>query len=169
MGIVGREVAEVLKGIGMHVDYYDRYRTGGRSLERLLRESDIVVLTSPLTEETRGLIGRREIAMMKDGAILVNVGRGELLDLDAALEALETGKLGGLGLDVYPREPPFGDEAFERLRNMDNVILTPHLGGSSEEAERRIVSEVLGIMGKWFGRRSEISRDISALGSLNPI
>jgi D-3-phosphoglycerate dehydrogenase len=169
MGIVGREVAEVLKGIGMHVDYYDKYRTGGRSLERLLRESDIIVLTSPLTEETRGLIGRREIAMMKDGAILVNVGRGELLDLDAALEALETGKLGGLGLDVYPREPPFGDSAFERLRNMDNVILTPHLGGSSEEAERRMLSEILGIMGKWFGRRSEVSRDISALGSLNPI
>ena len=169
MGIVGREVAEVLRGIGMHVDYYDKYKMGGRSLERVLRESDIIVLTSPLTEETRGLIGRKEIAMMKDGAILVNVGRGELLDLDAALEALEVGKLGGLGLDVYSKEPPFGDDTFERLRRMNNVILTPHLGGSSEEAERRIVSDVLRIMGKWFGRRSEISEDIRILGSLNPI
>ncbi len=169
MGIVGREVAEVLRGIGMHVDYYDKYKMGGRSLERVLRESDIIVLTSPLTEETRGLIGRKEIAMMKDGAILVNVGRGELLDLDAALEALEVGKLGGLGLDVYSKEPPFGNDTFERLRRMNNVILTPHLGGSSEEAERRIVSDVLRIMSKWFGRRSEISEDIRILGSLNSI
>ncbi|RDD54083.1 MAG: hypothetical protein BA066_01110 [Candidatus Korarchaeota archaeon NZ13-K] len=153
MGIVGSEIAELLRGIGMSVDYYDKYRAGGRELERLLRESDVVVLASPLTEETRGLIGRREISLMKDGAILINVGRGELLDLEAAVEALDSGKLGGLGLDVFPREPPFGDPVFERLLGFDNVIMTPHIGGTSRESERRIVEEVTRIFGKWMGSR----------------
>ncbi len=150
MGIVGSEIAELLRSIGMHVDYYDKYKAGGKSLERVLRESDVVVLAAPLTEGTRGLIGRRELSIMRDGAILINVGRGELLDLEAALEALESGKLGGLGLDVFPREPPFSDPTFGRLLEFDNVVVTPHLGGTSLEAERRIVDEVARIFGKWM-------------------
>ncbi|MEM3480562.1 MAG: NAD(P)-dependent oxidoreductase [Candidatus Korarchaeum sp.] len=167
MGIVGSEIAELLRSIGMHVDYYDKYKVGGIGLERVLMESDVIILASPLTEETRGLIGRRELSMMRDGAILINVGRGELLDLEAALEALESGKLGGLGLDVFPREPPFGDAAFERLLELDNVVVTPHLGGTSRESERRVVGEVTRIFGKWMGARYSIDSEYRANVSIS--
>ncbi len=150
MGVVGSEIASLLRAVGMEVSFYDKYRDGGKPLEELLRESDIVVLASPLTEETRGMIGRAELSLMKDGAYLVNVGRGELVDLDALIEALESGKLAGAALDVYPREPPFGEEAYERLSGLDNVILTPHIGGNTRESDRRIVREVMAILGRWF-------------------
>ncbi|MCS7103137.1 MAG: hypothetical protein NZ992_04550, partial [Candidatus Korarchaeum sp.] len=159
MGLVGSEIAELLRSIGMQVDYYDKYKVGGSSLERVLKESDVIVLASPLTEETKGLIGKKEFSMMKEGVILINVGRGELIDLEAALEALESGKLGGLGLDVFPREPPFGDAIFERLLGFNNVVLTPHLGGTSLESERRVIDEVTRIFSKWLGARPLINKD----------
>lgn len=162
MGIVGSEISQILRSFGMIVSFYDKYKAGSVSLEKLLRESDVLVLASPLTNETKGLIGRRELEMMKEGAILINVGRGELLDLEAVVEALESGKLGGLGLDVYPEEPPFGSGTFERLLGFDNVVLTPHLGGTSREAERRVVREAVKVFGKWLGiRRNSIERRVT--------
>lgn len=165
MGVVGSEIAELLRSVGMHVSYYDKYVAGGISLEKLLRESDVIVLASPLTEETRGLIGRRELSLMKEGALLINVGRGELVDLEAALEALGSGKLGGLGLDVFPREPPFGDATFERLLELDNVVVTPHIGGTSRESERRVVEEVARIFGKWMGTPSTRREGLTGIPS----
>ncbi len=150
MGIVGSEIANLLRAVGMEVSFYDKYKDGGKPLDDLLRESDIIVLASPLTEETKGMIGRRELSLMKDGAYLVNVGRGELVDLEALIDSLESGKLAGAALDVFPKEPPFGEDAYERLSQLDNVILTPHIGGNTRESDRRIVREVLGILGKWF-------------------
>lgn len=150
MGVVGSEIASLLEAVGMEVSFYDKYRSGGLPLKDLLRESDIVVLASPLTEETRGMIGRGEIELMKDGAYLVNVGRGELVDLEALVDALDRGKLAGAALDVFPKEPPFKENSYERLKDMDNVILTPHIGGNTRESDRRIVREVLRILGKWF-------------------
>ncbi len=150
MGIVGSEIANLLRAVGMEVSFYDKYKDGGKPLDELLRESDIVVLASPLTEETKGMIGRRELSLMKDGAYLVNVGRGELVDLDALIDSLESGKLAGAALDVFPKEPPFGEDSYERLSHLDNVILTPHIGGNTRESDRRIVREVLGILAKWF-------------------
>lgn len=165
MGIVGSEIAELLKSVGMHVSYYDKYKAGGSGLEKLLRESDVIVLASPLTEETRGLIGRKELSIMRKGAILINVGRGELVDLGAALEALESGKLGGLGLDVFPREPPFGDATFERMLELDNVVVTPHIGGTSRESESRVVEEVTRIFGKWMGTQNAKREGLAGIPS----
>lgn len=150
MGVVGSEIAALLRAVGMEVSFYDKYKEGGVPLEDLLRESEVVVLASPLTEETKGMIGRKEIELMNDGAYLVNVGRGELVDLEALTDALESGKLAGAALDVFPTEPPFKESIYERLRGLDNVVLTPHIGGSTRESDRRIVREVLRILGKWF-------------------
>ncbi len=150
MGVVGSEIAQLLKAVGMDVSFYDKYKDGGKPLERLLRESDVVVLASPLTKETKGMIGKKELEIMKEGALLVNVGRGELVELEALIEALESGKLGGAALDVFPKEPPFGDAIYERLRDLDDVILTPHIGGNTLESDRRIVKEVVSILAKWF-------------------
>ncbi len=150
MGVVGSEIASLLRAVGMEVSFYDKYKDGGKPLDDLLRESDVVVLASPLTEETKGMMGRREFSLMKDGAYLVNVGRGELVDLEALIDSLESGKLAGAALDVFPKEPPFGEDAYERLSQLDNVILTPHIGGNTRESDRRIVREVLWILGKWF-------------------
>ena len=150
MGIVGSEIASLLRAIGMEVSFYDKYKDGGKPLQRLLKESDIVVLASPLTEETRGMIGKKELEAMKDGALLINVGRGELIDLNALIEALDSGKLGGAALDVFPTEPPFGEDSYRRLSKMDNVVLTPHIGGNTRESDGRITQEVMRIVGKWF-------------------
>ncbi|MDK2372802.1 MAG: NAD(P)-dependent oxidoreductase [Candidatus Korarchaeota archaeon] len=150
MGVVGSEIASLLRAVGMEVSFYDKYKDGGKPLDDLLKESDIVVLASPLTEETKGMIGRRELSLMKEGAYLVNVGRGELVDLEALIDSLESGKLAGAALDVFPKEPPFGEDAYDRLSHLDNVVLTPHIGGNTRESDRRIVREVLGILGKWF-------------------
>ncbi len=152
MGVVGLEISSILRNVGMEVSFYDKYRDGGKPLERILRDSEIIVLASPLTEETRGIIGRRELEIAREGAIIVNVGRGELIELEALLDALESGKIKGAALDVFPKEPPFEDALYERLRKLENVVLTPHIGGNTLESDRRITREVVRILEKWFGR-----------------
>ncbi|MHC4598591.1 MAG: 2-hydroxyacid dehydrogenase [Planctomycetota bacterium] len=105
--------------------------TGGRfaSLEDLLGRSDFVTLHVPLTDETRGLIGERELTLMKDGAILINTARGPVVDEKALAAALESGRLRAAGLDVYEREP----EVEPALLALDNVVLLPHVGSATEE------------------------------------
>ena len=150
MGVVGSEISSILSRVGMNVSFYDKYRGGGKPLERLLRESDVIVIASPLTEETKGMIGRKELEIVKDGAIIVNVGRGEVIDLEALLDHLESGKIGGAAIDVFPKEPPFSDSIYGRLRELDNVVLTPHIGGNTLESDRRITKEVTRIIARWF-------------------
>ena len=104
------------------------------SLEELLARADVISLHCPLTEETRGLIGREAFRRMKRGALLINTARGAVVDTDALVEAFETGILSGAGLDVYPNEP----EVPQRLLALKNVVCTPHIGTNTEQTRREM-------------------------------
>ncbi|PLS20805.1 NAD(P)-dependent oxidoreductase [Neptunicoccus cionae] len=109
------------------------------SLPDLLKRSDILVLSCPLTEQTRGLIGKDAIRSMKQGAILVNVARGPVVDEDALIEALKSGHLGGASIDVFAQQPLPIDHPFMAL---GNVVLTPHMAGITEESMLRLGQKV---------------------------
>ncbi|WP_249695504.1 phosphoglycerate dehydrogenase [Stappia sp. WLB 29] len=149
-GNIGSQLAVLAEAMGMRVVYYDhtdKLRHGNvepvSSLGELLTVSDVVSLHLPQTPETRGMIGADEIAAMKKGAYLINNARGTVLDIDALAQALRSGHLAGAAVDVFPSEPKSNDEEFvSALRGLDNVILTPHVGGSTEEAQERIGEEV---------------------------
>ncbi|HEY8449260.1 MAG TPA: phosphoglycerate dehydrogenase [Bacillota bacterium] len=140
LGRVGGEVAVRASAFGMRVIAYDPYIPLSRfqslgaerigTLEDLLAAADIVTLHTPLTDETRGMIDREALRRMKRGAYLINAARGSIVDEAALVEALESGHLAGAAIDVFAQEPP-GDHPFYRL---PNVVLTPHLGGSTREA-----------------------------------
>lgn len=133
MGRIGEAVARRGQGFGMNVLYHNRTR---RSLEdvkyaeldELLQKSDFVVILTPLTEETRGMIGERELALMKDTACLINVARGGIVDEQALYEALEAGGIWGAGLDVFEQEPVPLDHP---LLSLPNVTVLPHIGSAA--------------------------------------
>ena len=141
LGRVGAEVARRARAFEMKVLAHDPYVVEGsrqaegvelvKSLEELLRKSDVVTVHTPLTDETRGMIGREEIALMKDGARIINAARGGVVDEEALCEAIQSGKLAGAALDVFVEEPPEGNP----LISLDSVVATPHLGASTEEAQ----------------------------------
>ncbi|HEY7003735.1 MAG TPA: D-glycerate dehydrogenase [Gaiellaceae bacterium] len=128
LGRIGREVARLAEAFGMRVVH-----TRGSGpyeelpLERLLADADVVTVHAPLTAETRHLIGRSELRLMRPSAVLVNVARGPIVDEVALVAALEAGELAGAALDVYEREP----EVSSGLLDLDNVVLTPHLGSAT--------------------------------------
>ncbi len=150
LGRIGREVARRAKGFKMKVLYYKRRRLAPeeekelgveyRSLEDLLKESDIVTIHVPLTEETRGLIGERELRMMKDTAILVNTSRGPVVDEEALIKALTKGWIAGAGLDVFNQEPLPPDHPLTKL---DNVVLAPHIGSATWETRTRMAEKAV--------------------------
>jgi len=128
-------------------DLTDKLRHGNTepttSMDDLLATSDVVSLHVPETPVTRGMIGAEQIRTMKQGAFLINNSRGTVVDLDALAVALRDGHLRGAAVDVFPAEPASNAEAFRSpLQRLDNVILTPHIGGSTEEAQERIGAEV---------------------------
>ncbi|MDH4177456.1 MAG: phosphoglycerate dehydrogenase, partial [Thermoleophilia bacterium] len=141
-GRIGQQVGRRALGLGMRVVAYDpfvgeeRFRDTGvdraETLQEALAAGDVVTLHSPLTEETRGLIDDAAITAMKDGARLVNVARGALVDEAALVDAIRSGKLAGAALDVFPSEPYDGP-----LLDLDAVVVTPHLAASTEEAQDR--------------------------------
>lgn len=147
MGRIGRQIAKRAHGFGMTVLYHNRTRSDEAEValkaryatkDELLATSDFIVLTVPLTAETRGLIGRAELAKMKPTATLVNVARGAIVDKDALAEALASRRLHAAALDVTDPEPLPRDHP---LLMLDNVIITPHLGSATEETRRKM-SEV---------------------------
>ena len=147
LGRVGSEVVRRAQSFGMHIAGYDPYVSPDYAriigidlmpLDELLAASDFVTIHTPLTESTHKMMGAPQLAMMKPGARLVNVARGELIDEEALLEALDQGKLAGAALDVFSQEPP-GDS---RLVGHPSVIVTPHLGASTREAQREVATEV---------------------------
>lgn len=149
-GNIGTQLATLAEAMGMSVLIYDRADKlqHGRvnstsSLDELLERADVVTLHTPETPETRNMIGEAQIRRMKKGAFLINNARGTLMDLDAVSAALRSGHLGGAAVDVFPVEPSSNNEQFvSPLQGIENVILTPHVGGSTQEAQHRIGSEV---------------------------
>ncbi len=134
-GRIGKKVADIASAFDLKILAFDPIAeipasSKVNSIAELLVASDFVTLHIPLTPETNGLIGKAELASMKSGAILINCSRGALVDLDAALESLNSGKLGGLGLDVFDPEPPKHHPIFDH----ENVVLTPHVMGLSNQA-----------------------------------
>jgi phosphoglycerate dehydrogenase-like enzyme len=144
LGAIGREVAVRARAFDAQVRYHDRRNGAGAdlgleaaSLEQLLHDADVVSLHVPLTAETRGLIGRREISMMKSGSVLINTARGALVDEAALAEALERGAIAGAALDVFSDEPL---DPSHPLRRCPNTLLTPHTAGQTREAMDRMVT-----------------------------
>jgi len=138
LGKIGRGIARLAKGFEMRVIGTKRTIGGAipnvdevyppQELDTVLARSDFLVLVVPRTSDTQGLIGKREIELMPDGAFLINVARGAMIDHDALGEALASGKLAGAGLDVFPREPLAPDSP---IWDLPNTIITPHTGGAS--------------------------------------
>ncbi|MEM9493898.1 MAG: phosphoglycerate dehydrogenase, partial [Myxococcota bacterium] len=149
-GHIGSQVSILAEAMGMRVLYQDivsRLAMGNAqqvaSLDELLPQCDIVTLHVPADNNTRDLIGADQLAKMKPGAHLINASRGSVVVIDALAEALRSGHVGGAAIDVYPVEPGSNAEPFESpLRGLSNVILTPHIGGSTLEAQRNIGQEV---------------------------
>jgi D-3-phosphoglycerate dehydrogenase len=149
-GHIGTQAGVLAEALGMRVIYYDIVTklalgnaTPARTLGELLAQADVVTLHVPDTPLTRGLVGAREIALMRPGAALINASRGLVVDVEALSEALASGHVSGAALDVFPEEPSGPGEQFASpLRRFDQVILTPHIGGSTEEAQENIGREV---------------------------
>jgi len=149
-GSIGSQLSVLAEAFGMRVLYFDLTdklphgnATPVATLNELLAESDVVTLHVPQTASTENLIGAAQIAAMKKGSFLLNNARGNVVDLDAVADALKSGHLLGAALDVFPVEPKGATERFvSPVQGLDNVILTPHIGGSTAEAQERIGVEV---------------------------
>jgi phosphoglycerate dehydrogenase-like enzyme len=149
MGRIGREVAARALAFGAKVIYYDVVRREEveklgveyRPFNRLLAESDILSIHVPLTPDTKGMIGERELRMMRPTAILINVSRGEVADEEALARAVREGWIAGVGVDVFSVEPPPPDHPLlQAAREGFNVVVTPHIGGATSEARMRIIN-----------------------------
>src|SRR5579859_245185 len=149
-GNIGSQLSTLAEAMGMRVIFFDltdKLRHGNtepvEQLETLLAQSDVVSLHVPETPETYNMIGARELRLMKPGSCLINNSRGTVVDLEALATALGDGHLAGAAIDVFPVEPSSNSERFRSpVQGLKNVILTPHIGGSTEEAQERIGKEV---------------------------
>ena len=150
-GHIGRQVGVLAEAFGMKVVFFDvaqRLPMGNNlpspELDRMLGESDFVTLHVPATPQTENMVGKREISKMKPGACLLNASRGSVVVIEALADALKRGHLGGAAVDVFPSEPKknIADDFSSVLRGLPNVILTPHIGGSTLEAQENIGREV---------------------------
>lgn len=144
-GNIGRRVGAVASAFGCRVLGFSRTAKEGMiaaDLDTVCRESDIISVHLPLSNETRGIIGEREIALMKRDAILINVARGAVVDEAALARAICEKRLGGIGIDVYSAEPMPEQHPFYAIREYENVLLTPHMAWGAIEARERCVSEV---------------------------
>lgn len=164
-GHIGTQLSILAEHLGMRVRFFDiedKLVLGNseqvKSLDDLLAMSDVVSLHVPETPETKDMIGQAQLAKMKKGGILINASRGTVVDIDALTEALASGHIGGAAIDVFPVEPKSNNEEFESpLRQFDNVILTPHVGGSTQEAQQNIGIEVAGKLAKYSDNGSTLS------------
>lgn len=145
-GAIGKQVAKVAEAFGCRVLAYKRTPTDELecvTLQSLLRESDIVSIHTPLSDGTRGLIGEKELELMKSDAILINVARGAVTDESAVAKAITENKIGGFATDVYSVEPFPKEHPFYSLRGLKNVMLTPHMAWGAIEARRRCLDEII--------------------------
>ncbi|MGF1528043.1 MAG: phosphoglycerate dehydrogenase [Candidatus Competibacterales bacterium] len=164
-GHIGTQVGVLMEALGLNVVFYDietKLSLGNAvqapSLEALLNRADIVTLHVPETPQTHRMIGEAELAAMKPGAVLINASRGTVVDIDALTTVLEAGHLAGAAIDVFPVEPKSNHDEFQSpLRAFDNVILTPHVGGSTVEAQQNIGLEVAAKLVKYSDNGSTLT------------
>jgi len=164
-GHIGTQVGLLAEALGMRVIYYDietKLALGNAtpigSLDALLERADLVTLHVPETPRTFRMIGAPQLARMKKGAKLINASRGTVVDIDALAQALQSGHIGGAAVDVFPEEPGSNEEEFRTpLREFENVILTPHIGGSTVEAQENIGVEVAAKLVKYSDNGSTVT------------
>ena len=173
LGRIGSEVAQRARAFGMSLSAFDPYVTDERfdllrvtrakTLQDLLRSNDVVTIHTPLTTETKGLIGGTELELLHEGAIIANLARGGIIDEAALAETLENKRIGGAILDVFSEEPL---PAASRLRALDNLILTPHLGASTAEGQRNVAVDVCTAVRDAL-LNGELSRAINVVGGID--
>ena len=164
-GHIGTQAGVLAESMGMHVLFHDietKLSLGNArpsiDLDDLLQRSDVVTLHVPETPSTKLMFGARQIAKMKPGAHLINASRGSVVDIDALAAALQSGHVAGAAVDVFPAEPKGNDDPFESpLLGLDNVILTPHVGGSTLEAQDNIGVEVAAKLVRYSDNGSTLS------------
>lgn len=164
-GHIGMQLGVLAESLGMHVFFYDvedklplGNATQVKHLNDLLGMSDVVTLHVPETPNTQNMIGSEQLAAMKKGGLLINASRGTVIDIPALCDALASKHLSGAAIDVYPQEPASNSDPFvSPLCEFDNVILTPHIGGSTEEAQENIGVEVSGKLIKYSDNGSTLS------------
>ena len=164
-GHIGMQLGILAETLGMRVRFYDvetKLPLGNASqsptLNAVLAEADVVSLHVPETVQTQNMIAQAQFSAMKDGAIFINASRGTVVDIDALAAALECKKIAGAAIDVFPVEPKSNDDEFiSALRGFDNVILTPHIGGSTKEAQANIGLEVATKLAKYSDNGSSLS------------
>ncbi|NMA95474.1 MAG: dihydrofolate reductase [Clostridiales bacterium] len=147
LGSIGKAVARRGLAFGMSIKYYNRNRLSREvenelraeylPMDELLKASDVISINTPLTAKTHGLIGKRELGLMKESAYLINTSRGKVVDETALIKALQQGEIAGAGLDVFEREPYVP----EALLELENVVLTPHIGTATDEVREQMANE----------------------------
>lgn len=164
-GHIGTQLGIIAENLGMHVYFYDIENklslgnaTQVHTMSELLNKCDVISLHVPETPETKNMMGEEEFARMKPGAIFINAARGTVVDIQALCHALESSHIAGAAIDVFPVEPASNKERFESpLTAFDNVLLTPHVGGSTQEAQENIGIEVAGKLTKYSDNGSTLS------------
>lgn len=164
-GNIGKQLSVLAESLGMRVVFYDvetKLKLGNarqaETLEALLSEADVVTMHVPATQQTNNMIDAYALSLMKPSAVLINASRGNVIDLEALADALDAGKLLGAAIDVYPEEPKSNNEPFvSRLQKLDNVLLTPHIGGSTAEAQSNIGEEVAAKLIRYSDNGSTLS------------
>ncbi|GLY59748.1 D-3-phosphoglycerate dehydrogenase [Pectobacterium brasiliense] len=164
-GHIGMQLGILAESLGMHVYFYDiesKLPLGNaqqvRHLSDLLNMSDVVSLHVPENESTYNMMGAEELALMKPGSILINAARGTVVDIPALCDVLSSKHLSGAAIDVFPHEPATNSDPFlSPLCEFDNVLLTPHIGGSTQEAQENIGDEVAGKLAKYSDNGSTLS------------
>ena len=149
-GNIGTQVSVLAEALGMKVIFYDvetklplGNATDMKTLKDVMSKADVITLHVPETPQTKNIINRKTLKYCKDGAIIINYARGEVIDLDDLALALETGQVAGAAIDVFPVEPEKNGDSFKSpVQGLPNVILTPHIGGSTEEAQQNIGQDV---------------------------
>ncbi|CAO3613754.1 unnamed protein product [Cunninghamella blakesleeana] len=165
-GHIGSQLSVLAESMGMTVYFYDVLQImplgtakQTETLEELLAMADFITLHVPELEETKNMIGEREINLMKEGAYLLNNARGTVVQIPALIKGLQSGHLGGAAIDVYPKEPASNGPHFTDYPDLlacQNLILTPHIGGSTEEAQRMIGIEVSTALVKFINEGASI-------------
>lgn len=166
-GSIGTQLSVLAEGLGMKVYFYDTVTklplgnaTQVESMDELFELADIVSLHVPETPDTKNMMGAEQFAKMKEGSLFINAARGTVVDIPALADAIKSKHIAGAAVDVFPVEPKGNDDEFvSELRGLDNVILTPHIGGSTQEAQANIGKEV----GEKLGTYSDTGTTLSAV------